>query len=228
MNRSCENAINTIDDLRKDARVVEAEKLLKNAGFSDEWWEGLLERILNLPYQHERASRETRSEAATRRRKLAEKMKKLADEMDNDIELRNFFPAIRGSKSDKDCFLLNTWSGNGLLSLGEWVRECAELLEEMSLSGKDKYKFSTRFGLSLKSFVIRGVYGLIDHYLAIGHDLKVVTTKRAKNKETALLASAILGKQVTAHQVTKIHEKVRRSYFKEKGQFSLQKITNRH
>ena len=220
MKQAAANPAKTIDDLRKDPEVIKAEKRLKKAGFSNAWCDGLLERILNLPYEFEIANRETRSEAASRRSKLVRKMKKLAGEMDEDIELKNFIPANRGGKANKESFLLVATPGNGLLSIGGWVQECAEHLEELSASGKDKYKFSTRFGLSLKSFVVHGVYGLIDHYLVIGRDLKKVKTKPAKNTCTALLAGALLDVKVTAQQVTKIRKNERRLYFDEKGPVS--------
>jgi len=216
MNQAADNFAKTIDELRKDPRVIEAENRLKKVGFSDEWCEGLLERILNLPYKHQIANRETRSEAVERRSKLARKMKKLAGEMNEDIELKNFIPANRGGKANKECFLLVAPPGNGLLSIGGWVLECAEHLEELSASGKDNNKLSTRSGLGLKSFVVHGVYGLIDHYLAIGRDLKKVKTKPAKNTCAALLTGAVLDIEVTAQQVTKIRKDERRRYFIEK------------
>ena len=230
MNQSGESATKTINDFRKNPDVIKAEIRLKKAGFSNAWCDGLLERILNLPYQFEIANRETRSEAVSRRSKLARKMKKLAGEMDQDIELKNFIPVTRGGRDNRQCFLLIASPENGLPSLGSWVQDCAEHLEELSASGKDNRtrkmkklvgELSSRSGFSLKSFVVHGVYGWIDYYLVIEHleelsasgkDNRKVKAKPAKNICTASLAGAVLGIKVTPEQVSKIRENERRPY----------------
>ena len=236
MKQAAENPAKTIDDLRKDPEVIKAEKRLKKAGFSNAWCDGLLEQILNLPYQFEIANRETRSEAVSRRSKLARKMKKLAGEMDQDIDLKNFIPVTRGGRDNRQCFLLIASPENGLPSLGSWVQDCAEHLEELSASGKDNRtrkmkklvgELSSRSGFSLKSFVVHGVYGWIDYYLVRGRELekerlasgKDGRTRKmnpAKNICTASLAGAVLGIKVTAEQVSKIRENERRPYSDEK------------
>ena len=199
----------TVAELQADPRTQEAEKWLKDTGITAAWWQGLLVRITALPRRHAEAVRETAPENRKRRAELANKMRKLAVELDNDLNVADFFPAYGGADRKEPVLRIGR-PHDRALSIGQWLSEYAEHIEDPS-------SFIGAFGLlesrrpnTLKSFVIRDVFYLIEHYLAAGRALGIVTAKQPRLIETALLASALLGKKVTENDATQARRKERR------------------
>lgn len=199
----------TVEELKTDPRTAAAEKRLKKTGISDAWWEGLLVQITALPTLHAQAVLETEHEARKRRARLAVKMRKLAVELANDLNVAEFFP-IYGGAERKDPHLRIGRPHDQALSLGEWLSECAGNLEDHSSFIGMNVRLESRRGNSLKTFVIRGVFHWIDFYLARGRELEIVTAKQPRMIETALLATALLGKKVTENDVTQVRKEERR------------------
>lgn len=195
--------------LQSDPRVVEAEDRLKKVGITDAWWVGLLERVAKLPDIHKQRMKETKPEADRRRSDLAERMRGLAVAIDSDPEASRFFPKYSGEQPK----LLVTDSRGDLLSLADWLRDSAEHLQ--AGSSFDEWVLADNRCEEMKPFVVRGVAHWIEHYLTSGREYGCVSTTRAKNKETALLASALLDVEINANYVAQANRKNRRRYSKE-------------
>lgn len=141
-------------------------------------------------------------------------MRLLADDLNNDPETSWFFPTYGGIEGRQPS--LNTFKSlNDPLSLADWLLACAESLEAGFSSDELSKPLKNRRGVQLKSFVINGVYFWIEHYLAAGRRLGIVNSSRAKNKETALLASALLDENITANDVTQTRQTHRKRYHKQ-------------
>ncbi len=198
----------TIDDFRADPSTRQAEQRLKQIGFTDAWWNGLVERIVDLPRLHKMAVQETASEARRRRTELAAKMRGLGEDIDKDKDAARFIPTTRNRAE-----LLIAHPGDDVLSLGMWLQECADHLEELSNRRLLKPQPENRRGFSLKSFAIANIFALIEHYVECGHQLGYKSNEHSRNTETALLASALLDEKVTPNDVTQLRKDVRRKYY---------------
>lgn len=206
--------VKTIKELKADPRTTEAEIRLKKAGFTNAWWNGLLDRVIALPARHTLITRETITEAAKRRGELAKKMRILAVEIANDLETCEFYPRYGGAKGLQPMLRIGQ-PHEGALSLAEWVTECAEHLEAGASHDPVTRPLDNRVGVEFEPFVIKGVFYLIDNYLKAGRRLKIVTTTRAKNKETSLLAGALLRKEISPNTVSNYRRKERDKNYKE-------------
>lgn len=206
----------TLDGLRTDPRVAEAERRLKEAGISDAWWTGLVERIADIPRIHDKISRETTGEAADRRARLAERMRALARDLADDIDARLFVPMfVAGDPAKPE---LHTYGRPEapILSLGDWLAECADVLESIDDKKKIRPPVEDRVGFSLRSFAILRISQLVEFYLEQGRTLGIVEVKRAKRKEAALLAAALLDDDtITGNTVTQRLKGSRRKYYKD-------------
>ncbi len=206
----------TVEELKKDPRTIQAEQRLKDAGFSESWWESLLARVLELPRRHEAVMRETMPEATRRREKLAAEMNVLAVKLDQDPEVSGYFPTYGGVRQQQP--MLNRFRAHqDALSLSEWLEACGETLVAGSSFDIVSRPMDSRRGADLETFVIRGVFYWIERYLRAGRtkSLNMVRTTRARNLETALLAGAILRKSISSNRVVRLREKERRQYHKE-------------
>jgi len=158
--------------------------------------------IARIPGRWEQ-EREPEGQAAKRRTKLAEKLGKLAVEVENDPDLSGLFFGINTiSYGSAD------GASEGLTSLANCMREGMEELERQSPLIKaaannkavDQKSVSERTIL-LKKFAIRKIFALIDK-----------SEQRAPNIETAALTSILLGGSVTANDVTQARKSERRKY----------------
>lgn len=203
----------TIEELKADPGTAKAEKILKKAGFSDAWWEGLLVHIAALPTVHARANVETIREVRKRRGELAIKMQELAAKLHEDPRTAEFFPHYGGAKQKEPVLRIGA-PHDRALSIGGWLLAYAETLEGDSSTLSTRARFETRRGNSLKAFVIRGVFFWIDFYLESGRhaDPQIIKAGQPRMVETALLASALLGKKVTQNDVTQARKEKRRKY----------------
>lgn len=200
----------TLEELKADPRTIKAEARLRSIGITDAWWEGLLERISDLPRYHAMITRETAAEAIKRRSLLAKKMRNLGAELDNDSDVSNLIPMI-----GNDSYFLWARRDQNLISLGGWLAECATSLEEMPSKKNIFPAVDTRRGNSLKAYVIRGVFQWIDLYLASGRgrELEIVTASHPSNVDTSLLASAVLNESISPNDVTQIRKHQRKKYY---------------
>lgn len=204
----------TIEDLKADPRTEEVEIILKKAGITDVWWEGLLARVVALPARHALITKETMGEARERRRILAEKMHILACDIADDREAFEFFPMYGGAKGHQPILRIGQ-PHEGALSLAGLLTDCADHLEAGSGHDVVTRPLDNRLGVNFEQFVIRGVFYWVDHYLSAGLRLKIVTKLPATTKVTSLLAGAFLGKAVSGNRVSNLRRNERPRNYKE-------------
>jgi hypothetical protein len=188
-------------ELARDPRVTRALDRLKRAGLNDVALRSLLEAVAQLPHRHERLMQETAPEAAKRRRDLAALMRELAQALDADPDAE-FYPRYAGAEGEEPrqpvCADYRLRADE--LSLAAWLDMCSMHLE----ATHDPFRLVSRRGHeNLKGFVVRGVAHFVGRAMGGG---------RARNVETALLASAILDEDVSPNDVTHANRDGRRRY----------------
>ena len=204
----------TIEDLKADPRTKEVEIILKKAGITDAWWEGLLNRVAALPARHALITKETMVKARERRGKLAEKMRILAGKIADDPEAFEFYPKYGGAKGQQPTLRIGQ-PHEGALSIAGWLTAYAQHFEAGSGHDAIMGPLEKRLGARFEPFVIRGVFDSIDSYLAAGLSFGIRTKLSRMNKVTALLAGALLGKKVKPNRVSALRQKERRRNSKE-------------
>ena len=190
---------------RDDPRASEVLSSLRRRGMSDREIVIAFRLIARIPREWE-IEKEPDGKAAKRRAALAEKLKKLASEVENDPDLSGL------------CFGINTISygtpnddREGLTSLAEYIKKGAEELELLSHhitasteTALNEPNADTERTFALKKFAIKEIFELIEK-----------PEKRAPNKETAVLSSILLGEDVSANDVTQARKNERRRYYRE-------------
>lgn len=188
-----------------DQRAGETLSSLRRRGMSDREIVIAFRLIARIPKEWE-TEKEPDGKAAKRRAALAEKLKKLAAEVENDPDLSGL------------CFGINVVSygtpkdeRKDLTSLADCIREGIKDLESHSppaskLAGTtpDAPEESIERTIALKKYAIKEIFELIDK-----------PKKRAPNKETAALVSILLNENVSANDVTQARKPQRRRYFRE-------------
>ena len=158
--------------------------------------------IARIPREWE-IEKEPESKVAKRRSALAEKLKKLAIEIEKDPDLSGLYFGINAISygTPKD-------SREGLTSLADCIREGTDELELLSRHAiasteeiLNKPNPTVEHAIALKKFAVKEIFGLIEK-----------PKRRAPNKETAALTSVLIGEKVTANDVTQIRKAERRRY----------------
>jgi hypothetical protein len=188
--------VKTAAELAQEPLVIRAIERLKLDATTAT---NLLHYASQLPIRHEMATRETRPEAAKRRTALANRMRELADAVDADPDAR-FFPRYGGAGGDEPrCG--DSPLHEHELSLADWLRDCAEHQEA---TPRDPLQLDSRYGqANRRAFVLRGIAYLVRRCVPKG---------RTKNIEAALIASALLGEDVSANDVSAANRGARDEY----------------
>ena len=190
---------------RDDPRASEILSSLRRRGMENREIAIAFRLIARIPKEWE-IEKEPDGKATKRRATLAEKLKKLATEVESDPDLSGL------------CFGTNAISygtpkddREGLTSLSDCIKAGAEELELLSRhatasteAASNEPNAATERTIALKKFAIEEIFELI-----------YKPEKRAPNKETAALASVLLGANVSANNVTQARKAERRKYFRE-------------
>lgn len=189
-----------------DQRASEVIASLRRRGMDDREIVVAFRLIARVPKEWE-LEKEPDGKAAKRRAALADKLKKLASEVENDPDLSGL------------CFGINTISygtpkddRKDLTSLADCIREGVRELDpdlppaiKVSITTPDKPRDGNERTIALKKFAIEHIFGLINK-----------PEKRAPNKETATLTSILLGEDISANDVTQARKAERRKYFRDR------------
>jgi len=200
--------------LRADKGVNSVIEKLKRKGLSDLELDVLLRNVANLSRDYDTAT-ESWTSKTKRRVQLAKKLRKLAEEVANDPDLRGLGwftgPTVY---ADDRAMLDDATSLTDLMNAAAIELDTPEtirvvMIDETISAAEFERRTSPKRKMSRRRYVCLAIFDLLKLYFSDE------ATTRAPNKETALLASALLQEEIDPNAITQLREGHRRRYYKD-------------
>ena len=179
--------------LRTDSRARDSRKRMEKRGVKDsKRWDRIIEQVATAPAWYAILSKETKPQKEKRRAALAAKIQALADELRADFEGRQFRVFDHGS--------VTTSNVAGRPTVADYLDDLADVVVRRSDINAARL-FDRQ--INLKTYALRFAFA----FLSDAQEIR----RRAPNRETELLVSALLDENIPAGTWSQVNRKERRT-----------------